>query len=122
MNIYIICAVRNASEEKIDEIRRYVEFRRALDGHHVHFPPDDVKQDDPTGEGICSAHRIAMLLADEVHVFWHVESSGSHFDLGMAYALNKKIVPCKIAHPDPPGKSYWKAVIDPQQIVNNEES
>jgi hypothetical protein len=53
-----------------------------------------------------------MRNADEVHVFWDVESFGSHFDLGMAYALNKRIVPLSRKRSDTPEKSYWKAVIN----------
>ena len=109
MQIYIICAVRNASSERTEEIRAYVRKQRAL-GHHVHFPPDDVCQDDPTGETICHAHLAAMQTADEVHVFWDVKSSGSHFDLGMAYALGVKIVPVSCEHPDGAEKSYWKVM------------
>jgi hypothetical protein len=110
MNIYVICAVRNASQFRVNMIREHVERLRA-EGHDVHFPPDDVNQDDPTGEEICNVHLAAMIEADEVHTFWDVESKGSHFDLGMAYALGKKIVPSYIEQPDTPGKSYWKAVI-----------
>lgn len=113
MNIYVICAVRNANQLRVNIIRDCVE-KLKVDGHDVHFPPDDVNQDDPTGEEICRVHLKAMTKADEVHVFWDVNSSGSHFDLGMAYALGKKIVPRHIQHPDLPGKSYWKAVINPK--------
>ena len=91
-------------------MRKYAEQQREL-GHHVHFPPDDdAPQDDPTGVEICRAHRDAMHAADEVHVFWDVSSKGSHFDLGMAYALGKKIVPVVCYQPDPAGKSYWKVM------------
>lgn len=109
MNVYIICAVRNARQERIAEIRQYVERLRG-DGHSVHFPPDDAPQDDPTGRAICETHRAAMQSADQCHVFWDVESKGSHFDLGMAYALGVPIIPVAIEHPDGKGKSYWKAV------------
>lgn len=109
MRIYIICAVRNATPQRVAEIRAYAEVKRA-EGHHVHFPPDDAPQDCPTGEAICRAHLSAMQLADEVHVFWDVHSSGSHFDLGMAYALGIRIVPVDCEHPDTPGKSYWKVM------------
>lgn len=118
MRIYIICAVRNATEEEIAGIRHSITALREQ-GHDVHFPPDDVEQNDPTGRNICEVHRRAMQTADEVHVFWDVTSSGSHFDLGMAYALDKKIVPRSIAEPDPPHKSYWKAVIDPNGELND---
>ena len=111
MNIYIICSVREAEEANTAKVRKYVEIQRAM-GHDVHFPNDDVDQDDPTGARICAEHGKAMLEADEVHVFWDVSSKGSHFDLGMAYILGKTIIGVDIAEPDPPGKSYWKAVIN----------
>lgn len=109
MNIYIICAVRGADTEKTSAFRGYANARRA-EGHHVHFPPDDAPQEDPTGEAICRTHLAAMKAADEVHVFWNVLSKGSHFDLGMAYALGKRIVPLACEHPDGPEKSYWKVM------------
>jgi len=112
MNVYIICSVREADPAYTEKVRKYVHSLRA-DGHDVHFPPDDVDQDDPTGARICAEHGEAMMEADEVHVFWDVNSKGSHFDLGMAYILGKPIVGVDIAEPDPPYKSYWKAVINP---------
>lgn len=110
MNIYIICAVRNADADRVSSIRQYVEQQRYC-GHVVHFPPDDAPQGDPTGEGICRTHLAAMKEADEVHVFWDVESKGSHFDLGMAYALGKSVVPVHCERLDGPGKSYWKVML-----------
>lgn len=109
VNIYIICAVRNASPSRVAEIRAYAEEKRA-EGHRVHFPPDDAPQGDSTGKAICQTHLAAMREADEVHVFWDVRSSGSHFDLGMAYALGKRTVPVACEAPDGPGKSYWKVI------------
>lgn len=108
--IYIICAVRNAPSSRVAEIRKYADSLRAT-GLVVHFPPDDAQQDDPVGNAICSTHLAAMKAADEVHVFWDVTSAGSHFDLGMAYALGKKIVPIDCEYPDSADKSYWKAII-----------
>lgn len=109
MNVYIICAVRQATPERVAEIRAYAEARRA-EGHAVHFPPDDAPQEDPTGKAICRTHLAAMKEADEVHVFWDVSSLGSHFDLGMAFALEKRIVPIASEQPDSAGKSYWKVM------------
>lgn len=109
MKIYIICAVRNATQERVAELREYAEQKRA-EGHRVHFPPDDAPQSDPTGEAICRTHLDAMRDADEVHVFWDVESKGSHFDLGMAYAMQKRMVPVSCERPDGPEKSYWKVL------------
>lgn len=56
-----------------------------------------------------------MQAADEVHVLWDAQSYGSHFDLGMAYALGKPMKGIDAFYVDPPGKSYWKAVIAPGQ-------
>lgn len=114
MNIYIICAVRNATPERIAQLRAYAEVKMN-EGHTVHFPPDDAPQDDETGVNICLVHREAMIDCDEVHVFWDVTSSGSHFDLGMAFMAQallagKRIVPVECEQPDPPGKSYWKVM------------
>lgn len=109
MKIYVICAVRNGVPERIADLRVYAAMRRTA-GHVVHFPPDDALQDDPTGIAICEAHRNAMIECDEVHVFWDVRSFGSHFDLGMAFALRKKIVPIACEVLDGPGKSYWKVI------------
>jgi hypothetical protein len=84
MNIYIICAVRNATPERVADIRAYANAKRA-EGHHVHFPPDDAPQDDPTGEAICRTHLKAMQNADEVHVFWDV--SGTFALAGLTLTL-----------------------------------
>jgi hypothetical protein len=109
LNIYIICAVRNATPDRVATIRAYAAAKRA-EGHCVHFPPDDAPQDDPDGSAICEAHREAMSRANEVHVFWDVNSKGSHFDLGMAYALGRRIVPIACDPPDGAEKSYWKVI------------
>jgi nucleoside 2-deoxyribosyltransferase len=109
VKIYFIMAVRGGVSTWD---RKYAEELEAL-GHKVHYPPRDAPQEDETGQTICETHRAAMQDCDEVHVSWDVDSKGSHFDLGMAYALRKPIVPARIVHRDVDGKSYWKAVIDP---------
>lgn len=109
-SMYVICPVRNANPDITRAIREYVWKFRGW-GWKVHFPPDDVDQNDPTGEGICDAHLAAMLDADEVHVFWDEASKGSHFDLGMAYALGKVIVGVQQLSEPSEGKSYWNALL-----------
>lgn len=110
MRVYVICAVRQAALERTADYCLYAADLRTL-GCEVFFPPDNAPQDDPTGKAIVECERQAIADADEVHVFWDVESKGSHFDLGMAYALGKKIVPVRAEQPDNPGKSYWKAIL-----------
>lgn len=108
MKVYIICPVREAHPSVTKRIRAYVE--QLAKHHEVHFPPDNAPQYDPTGRVICETHLRAMQIADEVHVFWDVDSKGSHFDLGMAYALGKTIRMLECLNGDIPGKSYWKAM------------
>lgn len=110
MRIYIICAVRGAPPERVDRDRAYAQDLRNQ-GHHVFFPPDDAPQQDHTGKDIVAVELAAILRSDEVHVLWNVESRGSHFDLGMAYAMGKRIVPVRCDPPDQPDKaSYWKVI------------
>lgn len=111
MKIYIICPVRNTNPEIQDSILAYV-HKLENDGHMVHFPPRDVDQTDPTGIIICRKHHAAMVDADEVHAVWDSTSYGSHFDLGMAYALGKKVVIERLIHPDTEGKSFTKVIQD----------
>ena len=109
MKVYLICPVRCADPAVLERCAAYVESLER-DGHTVHYPPRDVDQGDTTGLGICDAHLRAMEAADEVHVAWDVESKGSHFDLGMAFALRKDIRRVFTVHADTPGKSYWKVM------------
>jgi nucleoside 2-deoxyribosyltransferase len=109
VKVYLICPVRNCPAEVLASISEYVK-EQELFGHKIHWPHRDVSQSDPTGSAICATHLAAMRNADEVHVIWDVESKGSHFDLGMAYALNKRVVAVKTVRPDTDGKSYWKVM------------
>ena len=86
MKIYLICPVRNCSEEQSKFADEYV---KALEdeGHEVHYPPRDADQSDGVGLGIIDTHRKAMISCNEVHVFYDKDSLGSHFDLGMAWML-----------------------------------
>lgn len=109
MKVYIICPVRNVTDEQKQEIEDYVK-KLEEEGNEVHYPPRDVEQDDPTGVGICDSHLAAMAVSERVDVFWDVESSGSHFDLGMAYAMRKILKLVKAYKEDNDGKSYLKVI------------
>ena len=106
MKIYIICPVRNGTPPDVAEYVRTLE----LSGKCVHFPPRDAPQEDETGWNICTVHRDALFQSDEVHVFWDVDSKGSHFDLGMAFSLAKPVRLIKTYRPDTEGKSYVKVM------------
>ena len=110
MYIYIICPVRNVTEEQTNAVVAYVLGLEAQ-GNFVHFPSRDVNQDDPTGYNIVFDHLRAMEKADEVHIFWDINSKGSPFDLGMAIALKKTLVLVKSFVPEVEGKSYLKVIM-----------
>ena len=109
MKIYFITPVRNASPELLEAVQAYVKDLEQS-GDEVHFPPRDVDQNDPTGFVICQHHLAAMKLADKVVVYWDATSTGSHFDLGMAFALGKPVELVHLCQPDGPGKSYIKVM------------
>jgi len=115
MKIFMICPVRNATPQMRENILAEVEHLESL-GHSVHYPARDTKQDDPTGLSICKANRAAIEAADEIHVIWDGESTGSIFDLGVAFALRKKVVPVVGRFPRMSnGKSIQNMVYDWQE-------
>jgi nucleoside 2-deoxyribosyltransferase len=108
-NIYIICSVREVGTKESKRLDDYVKKLESKK-HTVHYPPRDVDQECPTGITIVDAHCEAMQKCDEVHILWNVNSKGSHFDLGMAVALNKPIIAIDKVCGDEPCKSYWKVI------------
>lgn len=90
MKIYLIQPVRRLTPAIQIDIENYI-YIKEEEGHQVYAPHRDTKQDGTALE-ICRANRQAIQDADEVHIFWDNESLGSHFDLGIAFAYDKKIV------------------------------
>ena len=89
MRIFIICTVRKATDAYKEKLENYV-IHLEDQGHKVHLPHRDTNQN-ATGLEICTQNANAIFAADEVHVFYNSESTGTHFDLGVAFALNKTI-------------------------------
>jgi len=88
MNIFIICPVRLGEETSIGKYIADLEIA----GHTVHYPPRDTNQvDDTGGYRICFDNLNGIINADEVHIWYRGDSQGIHFDLGMAFALGKRI-------------------------------
>ena len=124
MNVYIICSVRKANEKYRNNLEKYV---RELEeeGHKVHLPHRDTDQN-ARGIDICKQNREATVWADEIHIFFSGDSTGSHFDLGMAFVLNKKILVVENEKYGE-GKSFAKMIdewedyqlIDEQKLSNN---
>lgn len=102
-SVFLICSVRGATPEALAEQEEYVhELERR--GYVVHYPPRDTKQDASSLQ-ITRQNFCAMEWAKEVHVWYNPDSQGTHFDLGMAFALGKTLTVAKSV-PYGTGKSY----------------
>lgn len=88
--IFLICPVRAVTDEESRFLQDYMANLEA-NGHKVHFPPRDTNQIDPIGFNICTENRNAIRNADEVHIYWNANSSGSGFDFGMTFMLEKPV-------------------------------
>jgi hypothetical protein len=88
--IFLICPVRNITKEEDTFLQGYISSLEEK-GHKVHYPPRDTNQDDPIGLDICSENRAAIRESDEVHIYYNPESSGSGFDFGMVFMVEKPI-------------------------------
>lgn len=84
-------------------------LRLESEGWTVHWPPRDTNQEDPTGYRICADNLEAIRAADVVHFVWDGKSQGCLFDLGMAFALGKRVIPLEIPEPTE-GKSFQNMV------------
>lgn len=102
-HIFIICTVRNASDEYKLKLENYVKSLEDK-GFIVHLPHRDTNQE-ATGLEICRENMHAIIKADEVHIFYNPDSQGTHFDMGVAFALGKKIIVVENVEYGP-GKSY----------------
>ena len=100
MKTFLICPVRGKSAEETQGI---VDELEALD-YDVHWPHRDTDQNDDTGLRICQDNRRAIEEADVVHIVWDGNSQGCLFDLGIAFALRKRIMPVEL-----PGKTDHKS-------------
>ena len=116
-SVFIICPVRNASEDVSRRLREYVQGLESQ-GYQVHWPPRDTVQDDPVGVGICRENGQALLAADEIHIWYDPASQGSVFDFGMFFMVSEVVAPRKrlvlINREDVPrteGKSFQNVLL-----------
>jgi hypothetical protein len=105
--IFLICPVREITSEEKEAIAQYIAGLKKA-GHNVYWPLTDTNQEnDPIGLRICRDNRSAIINADEIHIWWNGKSTGSFFDLGMAFGLDKKIVLANYDQvPSTPQKSF----------------
>ena len=89
--IFLICPVRNATEEQKGWIENFVKGK-CCEGYTIHAPHLHTVQTDLFGGyAICKQNAEATASSDEVDVYYDQNSTGSVFDLGVAYALHKPL-------------------------------
>lgn len=108
--IFVICPVRNVKEEFKNKVENFIKYQESI-GNIVHYPPRDTNQNDDIGLNICRQNLLAIKNSDKVYIAWDGESQGSLFDLGIAFALGKNIIPIKECFPEKtPFKSFQNVV------------
>ena len=109
MKVFVIGAVRGATNEWRSELERHVAKLEAS-GTTVHLPHRDTDQT-ATGIEICRQNLAAIASADEVHLFYRPDSQGTHFDMGCAFALSK---PIRVIRPNEcdGGKSFLRVAVE----------
>lgn len=106
LKAFLICPVRGHSPEELAEL---VDWLEKDCGFVIHWPPRDTPQNDPTGLNICRVSTNVIRTAGIVFFFWDGKSQGSLFDLGIAFALDKPIIPLSMP-PATDGKSFQNMV------------
>lgn len=124
--VYFVCPVRNCPDGVKEKLDAYV-AKLEKKGYEVHYPHRNVNQE-ADGIHICDVHCIAMMRADEVHLWWIPGvSTGSYFDFGMAYMLKrfKPLLKFVIANPEEApehnNKSYYAVLLHIAAEEQNED-
>jgi nucleoside 2-deoxyribosyltransferase len=89
--IFLICPVRGADEEKEKIIRDLICRMESIFGEKVYYPKDHTTQNDLIGLNICSQNRTAIKKSKEVMIYYDPKSSGTRFDVGMSFMANKPL-------------------------------
>jgi nucleoside 2-deoxyribosyltransferase len=89
MKIYMCSPVRSITPAFEESVAAEVQALEAQ-GHKVWWPLRDTSQGQSALD-ICIDNRAAIREADEFHVCWDGASQGVLFDLGIAFALGKRI-------------------------------
>ena len=108
---FLICPIRGVSQNENELIVKQLE----CDGYEVYYPDRDTNQVDDTGLRICADNRDAISTRDVVHVIWDGKSQGVLFDLGMAFALKKKIIVVSIPE-NINGKSFQNIILEWERV------
>ena len=107
--VFVICSVRGADDEYKAKLEGWVKVVESY-GHKCHLPHRDTNQE-AKGIEICTQNMNAIKDADEVAVFYSSKSLGTHFDMGVAFALGKKINVIENEQYDE-GKSFARMLVE----------
>jgi nucleoside 2-deoxyribosyltransferase len=88
---FVISPVRNLSKDVIISLLNYEKKLLNQGFDKVYLPFRDTDQNQ-SGLGICETNRKELAKSREVHIWYQATSSGSKFDLGMVFALQKPLV------------------------------
>ena len=89
--IFLICPVRNATKEQRKWIENFVKEKNN-EGYIIHAPHIHTRQIDLFGGyAICVQNANAVATSSEINIYYDQTSTGSVFDLGVAYALHKPL-------------------------------
>ncbi len=89
--IFLICPVRNATDEQRKWIEDFVHDKYS-EGYTIHAPHLHTRQTDLFGGyAICKQNAEAVASSQEIDIYYDQSSTGSVFDLGVAYALHKPL-------------------------------
>jgi len=89
--IFLICPVRNATLEQREWIENFVSEKYS-EGYIIHAPHLHTRQTDLFGGyAICVQNAEAVATSEEIDIYYDQSSTGSVFDLGVAYALQKPL-------------------------------
>ena len=89
MQVFIISSVRGVDSSYQKKLEKYTEDLENK-GIVVYLPHRDTNQS-ACSLNICETNLAAIQASDEVHIFYNPKSQGTHFDMGIAFALNKPI-------------------------------
>lgn len=85
---FLIHPIREADKELTKKIKNYGNDLKRKN-IKIHIPGEDTLQTgDPIGIRICTDNALAIIPAKKVRVWFDKDSSGSKFDLGMAFVLS----------------------------------
>lgn len=107
--IFLVCPVRDAKPEEKKWIEEFVRDKTS-EGFTIHAPHLHTRQTDLFGGyAICTQNAQALASADEIDIYYSKFSTGTAFDLGVAYALQKPLV---LLNPD-------DVELDPNDFMDN---